>query len=55
MANPIPSSWLVRHRQRPLAGHGHRAHNDENGIKWPITIAPYQVVLVSLATASSLK
>ena len=26
-------------------------HNDENGIKWPITIAPYQVALVSLATA----
>ncbi len=25
-------------------------HNDENGIKWPISIAPYQVALVSLAT-----
>ena len=24
--------------------------NDENGIVWPITIAPYQVYLVSLAT-----
>lgn len=25
-------------------------HHDENGIKWPITVAPYQVLLVSLAT-----
>ena len=25
-------------------------HNDENGIKWPISIAPYHVMLVSLAT-----
>ncbi len=25
-------------------------HNDENGIQWPITIAPYQVSLVSLGT-----
>ena len=25
-------------------------HHDENGIKWPISIAPYQVALVSLAT-----
>ncbi|MEZ4614485.1 MAG: proline--tRNA ligase [Caldilineaceae bacterium] len=25
-------------------------HHDENGIKWPISIAPYQVYLVSLAT-----
>jgi prolyl-tRNA synthetase len=25
-------------------------HNDENGIIWPITIAPYQVIMVSLAT-----
>ena len=25
-------------------------HHDENGIQWPITIAPYQVMLVSLAT-----
>ena len=25
-------------------------HHDENGIKWPITIAPYQVIIVSLAT-----
>src|SRR5690606_17947045 len=25
-------------------------HHDEQGIKWPITIAPYQVMLVSLAT-----
>jgi prolyl-tRNA synthetase len=25
-------------------------HSDENGIKWPITIAPYQVSLISLAT-----
>ncbi len=25
-------------------------HNDENGIVWPITIAPYRVYLVSLAT-----
>lgn len=25
-------------------------HNDEFGIRWPITIAPYQVALVSLAT-----
>ena len=24
--------------------------NDENGIVWPITVAPYQVYLVSLAT-----
>lgn len=24
-------------------------HNDEQGIQWPITVAPYQVVLVSLA------
>lgn len=24
-------------------------HHDENGIKWPISIAPYQVMLVSLA------
>lgn len=26
------------------------AHNDEFGIRWPISIAPYQVMLVSLAT-----
>jgi prolyl-tRNA synthetase len=26
-------------------------HHDESGIKWPVTIAPYQVALVSLATA----
>jgi prolyl-tRNA synthetase len=26
------------------------SNNDENGIVWPITIAPYQVYLVSLAT-----
>ncbi len=26
-------------------------HNDENGIKWPITVAPYTVALISLATA----
>ena len=25
-------------------------HNDEFGIRWPITIAPYQVLLVSLGT-----
>ena len=25
-------------------------HHDENGIQWPITVAPYQVMLVSLAT-----
>lgn len=25
-------------------------HHDENGIQWPITIAPYQIMLVSLAT-----
>lgn len=25
-------------------------HHDEAGIKWPITVAPYQVILVSLAT-----
>jgi prolyl-tRNA synthetase len=25
-------------------------HHDDNGIQWPITIAPYQVMLVSLAT-----
>jgi prolyl-tRNA synthetase len=25
-------------------------HNDENGIQWPITIAPYQVMLVGLGT-----
>ena len=25
-------------------------HNDEFGIRWPISIAPYQVILVSLAT-----
>jgi prolyl-tRNA synthetase len=25
-------------------------HHDEYGIKWPITIAPYQVVLISLST-----
>lgn len=25
-------------------------HHDENGIKWPISIAPYQVYLVSLGT-----
>jgi prolyl-tRNA synthetase len=25
-------------------------HHDDNGIQWPITIAPYQVILVSLAT-----
>jgi prolyl-tRNA synthetase len=25
-------------------------HNDEFGIQWPITIAPYQVMIVSLAT-----
>ena len=25
-------------------------HHDENGIQWPITIAPYQVLLVSLTT-----
>ena len=24
-------------------------YNDENGIKWPITVAPYQVALISLA------
>ncbi len=24
--------------------------NDENGLKWPITVAPYQVALISLAT-----
>ena len=24
-------------------------HHDENGIQWPITVAPYQVMLVSLA------
>jgi len=28
-------------------------HHDENGIKWPITIAPYQVSLVSLANKKS--
>lgn len=28
-------------------------HNDGNGIQWPITIAPYQVMLVSLATEKS--
>ncbi|MCB9138644.1 MAG: proline--tRNA ligase [Caldilineaceae bacterium] len=26
-------------------------HNDEFGIKWPITIAPYQVMIVGLGTA----
>ena len=26
-------------------------HNDENGICWPITVAPYTVALISLATA----
>ena len=25
-------------------------HHDDNGIQWPITVAPYQVMLVSLAT-----
>ena len=25
-------------------------HNDEFGIRWPISVAPYQVILVSLAT-----
>lgn len=25
-------------------------HNDENGLQWPISIAPYQVTLVSLGT-----
>ena len=24
-------------------------YNDENGLKWPITVAPYQVALISLA------
>jgi len=28
-------------------------HNDDYGIKWPITIAPYQVIIVSLATAKT--
>ena len=25
-------------------------HHDDNGIQWPITVAPYQVMLISLAT-----
>ena len=28
-------------------------HNDERGLVWPITVAPYQVHLVSLATAKA--
>lgn len=28
-------------------------HHDEAGIRWPITVAPYQVSLVSLATAKT--
>ena len=28
-------------------------HHDENGIQWPITVAPYQVALISLATAKA--
>ena len=28
-------------------------HNDENGIQWPITVAPYQVALISLANEKS--
>ena len=29
----------------PADGQRHRAHHDEHGIKWPITVAPYQVAL----------
>ena len=32
---------------------GIELHHDDNGIQWPITIAPYQVMLVSLATEKS--
>ena len=28
-------------------------HHDENGIQWPITVAPYQVALISLATVKA--
>ncbi len=28
-------------------------HHDENGIQWPITIAPYAVMLVSLPSAKA--
>ena len=28
-------------------------HHDEQGIQWPITIAPYQVMLVGLGTPRS--
>ena len=28
-------------------------HHDENGIQWPITVAPYQVALISLVTAKA--
>jgi prolyl-tRNA synthetase len=28
-------------------------HHDENGIQWPISVAPYQLSLVSLATAKT--
>lgn len=30
-------------------------HHDENGIQWPITIAPFAVMLVSLPSASALE
>ena len=29
------------------------AHHDDNGIQWPITIAPYQVMLVGMGNAKS--
>lgn len=28
-------------------------HHDENGLQWPISVAPYQLALVSLATAKT--
>ena len=29
------------------------SHNDDQGIQWPITIAPYQVMLVGLGNEKS--
>ena len=39
---------LLRHRHEPDRGRGVEAGHDDNGIIWPLALAPYEVLLVPL-------
>jgi prolyl-tRNA synthetase len=47
-AGPHRGHGLLRHRRVAHRRRGHRAGNDERGIIWPQSIAPFELVIVPL-------